>query len=211
MIKLLIADDHAVVRLGLKGIFEGKADLQVVGEAANGNETLAVAKTTRPDVVLLDVSMPGAGGIETARALKQAVSGLRILFLTVHPEDQFALRCIREGGDGYLMKTAPPDELVSAVRQVARGHKYITPSLAERLADALSGDLSRSPDEILSQRELQVLQSLASGKTVTQTAAALNLSPKTVSTYRTRILEKLGLRTTAEIIRYGVEHGLVSE
>jgi DNA-binding NarL/FixJ family response regulator len=208
MVRLLIADDHAIVREGLKRILEAAGDLAVVAEAASGPEALEQARRSHPDVVLLDVSMPGRGGLETAKDLKQQNPKVRILMLTVHPEDQFAVRCLKQGADGYMTKDAAPEELVQAIRRLQRGGKYVSPNLAERLAFSLDGELGHAAHEDLSDREFEVLRMIGSGKTVGEIAAGLNLSVKTVSTYRARILEKMNLRNNAEIIRYVVELGL---
>lgn len=210
MIRVLIADDHPILREGLKRILETAGDLQVVAEATTGPETLDRTRTSRPDVVLLDVSMPGRDGLEIARDLKRLDRNLRILMLTVHPEDQFAVRCLKEGADGYMTKDTAPDQLVQAIRRLQRGGKYISPSLAERLALGLCEGFGGVAHDTLSDRELQVMRRIGSGRTVGEIAAELHLSVKTVSTYRARILEKMNLRTTGEMIRYAVEAGLTA-
>jgi DNA-binding NarL/FixJ family response regulator len=208
MIRILIADDHPIVREGLKRILGAVPDLTVVGEAASGPEAVEQARKTQANVVLLDVSMPGRGGIETAQELKRLVPGIRILILTVHVEDHFAIRCLREGADGYLTKDAAPQLLVEAVRKIHGGGKYISLALAERLALNLDASAERPPHERLSTRELEIMLRIAAGKTVGEIAADLNLSVKTVSTYRTRVLEKMSLKNNAEIMRYAVDQGL---
>ncbi len=210
MTKVLIADDHPILREGLKRILETADDLQVVAEATTGPETLDRTRTSRPDVVLLDVSMPGRDGLEVARDLKRLDRNLRILILTVHPEDHFAVRCLKEGADGYMTKDTAPEQLVQAIRRLQRGGKYISPSLAERLALNLCEGVGGAAHEALSERELQVMRRIGAGRTVGEVAAELHLSVKTVSTYRARILEKMNLRTTAEMIRYAVEVGLTA-
>src|SRR6185295_12252807 len=202
MTRILIADDHAIVREGLKRILESAGDLDVVAEAGTGPETLDRARTSRPDVVLLDVSMPGRDGLETAKDLKRQNPKVRILMLTVHPEDLFAVRCLKEGADGYMTKDAAPEQLVQAIRRLQRGGKYVSANLAERLAFQLDGELERPAHEELSDREFEVLRRIGAGKTVGEIASELNLSVKTISTYRARILEKMNLKNNAELIRY---------
>jgi len=204
MIKVLIADDHPIFKEGLKRIIDGVLDFTVVGEAASGPEAVEVARRTQPNVVLLDVTMPGRGGIETAQELKRLVPGVRVLMLTVHVEDHFAIRCLREGADGYLTKDAAPSILVEAVRKVYTGGKYVSPVLAELLALNLDAGRGRAPHERLSTRELEILRLIAAGQTVGEIAENLHLSVKTVSTYRSRILEKMNLKNNAEIILYVV-------
>jgi len=208
MIRILVADDHPIVREGLKRILEAVPDFSVVAEAASGPEAVDLARRHHADVVLLDVTMPGRGGIETAHDLKRAVPGIRILILTVHAEDHYAIRCLREGADGYLTKDAAPQLLVEAVRKVHSGGKYISLALAERLALNLDASRELPPHERLSAREFEIMVHIAGGKTVGEIAAGLNLSVKTVSTYRTRILEKMNLKNNAEIMRYAMQQGL---
>jgi two-component system invasion response regulator UvrY len=208
MIRVLIADDHAIIREGLKRILEGTGDVQVVAEATNGSETLERARASRPDIVLLDVSMPGRDGLETAKDLKQQDPKLRILMLTVHPEDNFAIRCLKEGADGYMTKDSAPEQLIQALRRIQRGGKYISPNLAERLALNLGEGFERPAHDALSARELAVMRRIAAGRTVSEIAAELNLSVKTISTYRHRILEKMNLRNNSEIVRYAVAEGI---
>jgi two-component system invasion response regulator UvrY len=208
VIRVLIADDHILFREGIKSILEKTDGFSLAGEAATGSEAVEQALRCHPEVVLLDVSMPGRGGIETVRELKRRLPKLRILMLTVHPEDHFAVRCLQEGADGYLTKDAAPAELLEAIRKVRAGGKYVTASLAERLATNLEKGVDRMPHESLSEREFEVLQQIAGGKTVSVIAAELNLSVKTVSTYRSRILEKMAMKSNAEIIRYSFENDL---
>ncbi len=209
MVKLLIADDHTLFREGVKRILEQESGFIVAGEAATGEEAVQEAIRCRPDVVLLDVSMPGRGGIETAQELKRRCPGVRILMLTFHPEDHFAVRCLREGADGFLTKDIAPSDLLAAIRKVRGGGKYVTPSLAERLATSLETGFGRMPHESLSEREFEVMRLIAAGRTASAIAEELHLSVKTVSTYRTRILEKMGMANNAEIMRYAFENGLV--
>lgn len=208
MIRVLIADDHAVVRRGLLQILEDERDLVVVGEAGTTGEVIHLVRQEDVDVLVLDVAMPGGGGLEVLRQLQNLRPNLPVLVLSVHGERQYATRVLKAGAAGYLTKESAPDELVAAIRQVAGGRRYIRPSVAAILADRLEeGDLL--PRETLSNREFQVMCLLASGKTISDIAEDLSLSVKTVSTYRARILEKLHLESTADIIRYAFERGLV--
>lgn len=207
-INVLIADDHAIVRQGLKQILSETEDLHVAGEADDGAEALQLARQQSWDVILLDVTMPNRNGIDTLKQLKREFPKLPVLILSMHPEEQYAVRAIQSGASGYLTKQSAPEQLVTAIRQVARGKKYISPTLAEKLAGVVAGG-DRSPMEKLADRELEVLRLIASGKTLVQVADALNIAVQTVSTYRARILEKLQLESTAEMIRFGIEHGLV--
>ncbi|HVT60328.1 MAG TPA: response regulator transcription factor [Thermoanaerobaculia bacterium] len=208
MIKVLIADDHVIFREGLKRILETALGIEVVAEAASGEEALQRAWDSSPNVVLLDVSMPGRGGIETVQEFKRRDSKIKILMLTAHPEDHFAVRCLREGADGYVTKNAAPEQLVAALRKIANGGKYVSPSLAERLAFNLDASFERPEHERLSARELQVLLLISAGMTASAIAVDLHLSVKTVSTYRARILEKMHMKTNAEIMHYAIELGL---
>lgn len=206
-IHVLIADDHAIVRQGLKQILSDTEDLVVAGEADDGVEALQLARQQQWDVFLLDISMPNRNGIDTLKQLKKEFPRLPVLILSMHPEEQYAVRAIQSGAAGYLTKQSATGELVAAIRKVARGEKYISPALATRLAEVIASG-ERPPLEKLSDREHEVLRLIASGKTLTQVAEALNLSVATVSTYRARLLEKLGLKSTAELIHYGLRHGL---
>jgi two-component system invasion response regulator UvrY len=211
MTRLLIADDHPIVREGLRRVVEDApgGGITVVGEASDGDELLAQASSVDPDVVLLDITMPGPGFVETIQRLKAIHPRVRILVLSVQPEDQFAVRALKAGAAGYVSKNLSPEHLVTAIHEVIRGGRYVSPSLAQRLAAAVADGADRPPHEGLSAREYQVLCLIGAGKSVKEIAAAMDLSVKTVSTYRTRILEKTTLKSNAEIIRYTVEHGLV--
>jgi two-component system, NarL family, invasion response regulator UvrY len=207
-IHVLIADDHAIVRQGLRQILSETEDLLVAGEAEDGAEALRLARHQRCDVFLLDVSMPNRNGIDTLKQLKKEFPRLPVLILSMHPEEHYAVRAIKSGAAGYLTKQSAPELLVTAIRQVAGGKRFISPTLAEHLAAAISDDGEKLPHERITDREYQVLSRISSGKTITQIADELNLSVKTVSEYRKRLLEKMRLETTAELIRYGIEHGL---
>ena len=209
MIRLLIADDHPIVRAGLRRIAEVDRSIAVTAEAANGEETLAAMRDTVVDVVLLDVSMPGSPFSETLQRIRDDHPTVRVLVLSAHPEDQWAVRALRAGASGYLTKDHSPEQLVEAVRRVHRGGRYVSPSLAERLASHLGPDFAGAPHEQLSDREFEVLRRLGAGRTVKEVAADLRLSPKTVSTYRTRLMEKMRFESTADLVRYAAQHGLM--
>lgn len=208
-IHVLIADDHAIVRQGLKQILSETDDLVITGEADDGAEALQLARHQPLDVFLLDVSMPNRNGIDTLKQLKKEFPRLPVLILSMHPEEQYAVRALKAGASGYLTKQSAPEQLVTAIRQVASGKKYVSPAVAQQLVEALSGDSNKLPHERITDREYQVLVMIATGQTQTQIAEKLNLGVATVSTYRARLLEKMGLKSTAELIRYGLEHGLV--
>lgn len=209
MIKVLIADDHAVVRQGLKQILSEQPDMKVLGEASTVAELFDQIRKDQWDVVVLDISMPGRGGLDGLKELKQEQPKLPVLILSIHPEDQFAVRALKTGASGYLTKDSAPEELVQAIRKVLTGRKYISPGLAEKLATDLQTDTARPLHEALSDREFQILRLIASGISVTEIAKKLSLSVKTVSTYRARIMEKMKMKTSAELIHYGIKHQLV--
>jgi DNA-binding NarL/FixJ family response regulator len=209
MIKVVVVDDHAVVREGLKRIVSESGGMTVTGEAADGHEALRVIKSEPCDVVLLDITMPNKSGLDVLKELHTESPRLPVLVLSMHPEDQYAVRVLRAGAAGYVTKESAPAKLVQAIRKVVRGGKYVSPSLAERLVFDLGADKDKAPHELLSDREYQVLCLISSGKTVTQIANELALSIKTVSTYRVRILEKLKMKNNAEMTRYAIQEGLV--
>ena len=207
-IRVLIADDHAIVRQGLRQILSDTPDLTVSGEAENGVQAVQMVRTGEWDVVLMDVSMPDRNGIDALKLIKKEYPRLPVLILSMYPEEQYAIRALKAGAAGYLTKQSAPELLVTAIRQVASGKKYVSPSLAEELANAIGDDCERPPHEKLSDREYQTLCMIASGKTPAEIAEALNLSVKTVSVYRARLLEKMNLRNNAELTHYGLKHGL---
>jgi len=209
MIKVLIADDHAVVRQGLKRILQDTHQMMVAGEAVNGQEVLKKVRAEAWDVVILDISMPGHSGLDILKELEHERPKLPVLVLSMHSEDQFAMRVLRAGASGYLTKDSAPDELVKAVRKVARGGKYVSPLLAEKLADEIGPDSNKLPHETLSDREFQVLRMIATGKAVGEIATELSLSPKTISTYRARLLQKMNLTSNAELIHYAIQNHLI--
>ena len=207
-IRVLIADDHAIVRQGLRQILSDTPDLTVAGEAENGVQAVQMVRNGEWDVVLMDVSMPDRNGIDALKLIKKEFPRLPVLILSMYPEEQYAIRALKAGASGYLTKQSAPELLVTAIRQVASGKKYVSPSLAEELANAIGEDSERLPHEKLSDREYQTLCMIASGKTPAEIAEALNLSVKTVSVYRARLLEKMNLRNNAELTHYGLKHDL---
>ncbi len=211
MINILIADDHAIVRQGLRQIIAEQKDLQVSAEAKTGAEVLDLLRTTRCDIIVMDISMPGRGGLDVLKEIRARYPKLPVLVLSMHPEDQYALRALRAGAAGYITKDSAPEELISAIRKVLTGKKYVSPSLAERLADEVGAAVpGRLLHESLSDRELQVLCLIASGKSVSDIAQELSLSVKTISTYRARILEKMNMKNNAELTHYAIAHKLVT-
>ena len=209
MIRIFIVDDHPIVRAGLRRIAEDDRGITVTGEASSGDGALDALRGQVADVVLLDVSMPGAPFTETLRRLRETHPTVRVLVLSAHPEDQWAVRALRGGASGYLTKDHSPEQLLDAIRRVHRGGRYVSPTLAERLAAQLGHEFVGAPHEQLSDREFDVLRGLGTGRSVKEIAAAMGLSPKTVSTYRTRLMEKLGFATNADLVRYSAEHGLI--
>ena len=209
MIKILIADDHPVVRKGLKDIIQATSDMTVSGEASKGQEVLENVKRIDFDVVVLDIAMPGRSGLDILKELKSGKPELPVLILSIHPEEQYAVRVLKAGASGYLTKDSAPDELITAIREVSRGKKYISASLAEKLAYDLEIGAGKPLHETLSDREYEVMCRIASGKTVKEIAEELYLSVKTISTYRSRILEKMKMRSSAELTHYAIKLGLV--
>jgi DNA-binding NarL/FixJ family response regulator len=209
VIKILISDDHAIVREGLKQILADTEDLVVGGEAANGHEVLELIRQEDWDMVLLDLAMPGKDGLETLKELKKEKPKLPVLVLSIYPEEQYAVRALKAGASGYLTKESAPGELIAAIRKVSQGGKYISASLAEKLASHLVADADRPVHEFLSDREFQVMLLIASGKTVKEIADEMYLSVKTVSTYRVRALSKLGMKNNSEFTYYAIKQGLI--
>jgi two-component system, NarL family, invasion response regulator UvrY len=206
MLRILVCDDHAVVRQGLKAIFTAQPDVAFVGEASSAHEVRELVSKHHWDVLVLDISLPGRSGLEVLQDLKRERAKLPVLVLSVHPEDEYGIRALKAGASGYLTKEAPEGELIKAIRTVAVGRKYITPSLGEKLARYLERPSERPLHEVLSDREYQVMCMIAAGESITKIGERLNLSMKTVSSYRSRILRKLQLTSTAAIIRYVIEH-----
>lgn len=209
MLRVLIVDDHAVVRDGVKNALEEKARTNSFGEASTPSEALELARKQDWDIVVLDLGLGGRSGLEVLKELKQIHPKLPVLILSMHSEEQYARRAFKAGAAGYITKDSPRLELVKAINKVAEGGKYISPALAEKLVFDLERGTDRPPHETLSDREFEVMSLIASGKTVGEIAELLSLSDKTISTYRARILEKMGMKTNAEIIHYAIQNNLV--
>jgi DNA-binding NarL/FixJ family response regulator len=209
MIRILIADDHAIVRAGLKAFVAAEIDMEVTAEAGTGTETIELVRAGDFDVVLLDIAMPDRNGVDTLKTLKALRPELPVLILSGFAEQQYALNLLRAGASGYLNKEAAPAQLVGAIRTVVQGRKYVSPQLAEILADGVTGDAERPLHTRLSQREFQIFCKLAAGAPVSQIAEELFLSVKTVSTYRARILEKMGVASNADLTYYAIKNGLI--
>jgi two-component system, NarL family, invasion response regulator UvrY len=209
MIRLLIADDHAIFREGLKHILEEHPDIVVADEAGNGQEVLEKVWKNDYGMVLLDIGMPGMPAIEVLKQIRNERPRLPVLVLSMYPEDQYAVRFIRAGASGYLTKESAPDELITAIRKITAGRKYITASIAEKLADEVEPDAGKPVHHALSDREFEVFRLIASGKTVKEIGDSLSLSVKTISTYRTRILEKMKMKTNAELMHYALKHHML--
>lgn len=209
MLRVLIVDDHAVVRQGLKRIVGAESDMRVTGEASNANELLALVSTQPYDIVVLDIHMPGVSGLDALKELRRDCPHIPVLVLSMHPEDQVAVQTLKLGASGYITKERAPEELIKAIRKVVSGGRYVSPTLAERLAHDMVVGTERPPHESLSSREYHVLCMIGSGKSVNTIATELNLSVKTVSTYRARILAKLQVQRTADLIAYAIRNRLV--
>ena len=208
MTSVFIADDHSIVRKGFRLIIEETPNMRVIGEADNGDDVLMRARTENWDVLVLDLSMPGRGGLDVLQELRAMKPSMPILVLSVHPEDQYAVRILKAGASGYVNKEAAVEELITAIQKVVDGGRYVSLTLAEKLAFNLTHNSNRAPHESLSDREFRVLCMLGAGKTVSEIAEDLIISVKTVSTYRARILQKMDLSSNAEIIRYTIENNL---
>lgn len=211
MIRVLLADDHAIVRNGLKEILESTGDIVVAAEATNGHEALARVREIEVDVAVVDLSMPGRSGVELIKLIKAERPKLRLLVLSMHSEEQYAVRAVRAGAAGYLTKESAADELVAAIRRIAGGGAYISPETAERLVLASNTGSEGPPHTQLSNREYEVFRALVDGKSVTDIAGSLNLSVKTISTHKSRILEKMGLSNQADLVRYALRHNLTDD
>jgi len=211
MIRIAIVDDHAIVRAGLRQFFADHADLAVVAEAANGRDALDIVRQGEVDVVVMDINMPDQSGVDALAAIRARAPDLPVLILSGFPESHYATTLLRQGASGYLNKDCDPDEIVRAIRTVARGRKYITAGVAERLAEGLGGGgtADQLPHEQLSERELQVFLHLARGETIGHLAESLSLSVKTVSTYRSRVMEKMGLASNSDLTYYALKNGLI--
>jgi DNA-binding NarL/FixJ family response regulator len=209
MIRVLIADDHAVVREGLKTILHETDDIRVIAEAESSSDALEQLRSKSVDVAIVDLGMPGRGGLEVVRELRDRDIDIGVLVLSVHPEDQLAVGVIREGADGYMTKSSRPQDLIAAIRKIASGGKFVGPALAEQLALSVGRGRVANAAQELSPRELQVLRLITAGRKISDIARELSLDVKTISTYRSRILTKMGMQSNAELIRYALEQGLV--
>lgn len=206
---ILLADDHSIVRRGLKEILLEEFPDANFHEAADGQELIRKMRLEKFDVIISDVSMPGKNGLEALKVIKSESPTIPVLILSIHPEELYAIRVLKAGASGYLTKESAPEELVKAVRMVMSGRKYITPSLAEKMASNLDNDFSKLPHELLSDRELDVLKLIAGGKTVSEIAIDLSLSVNTISTYRARVLEKMNLKSNSELTFYAISNNLI--
>lgn len=209
MIRILIADDHAIVREGLKQVVSRTPDLTLTDEASTGGEALQKALENDYDVVVLDISLPDRNGLDVLKDIKAEKPDLPVLILSIHPEEEVAVRALKTGASGYLTKETASDELVAAIRKISSGGEYVTLSLAERIASMLRSGTAGQLHETLSDREFEVMRGIATGKTIKEIAADMCLSPNTVRTYRTRVLQKMRMKTNADIMRYAIEHKLI--
>ncbi|MFM8766228.1 MAG: response regulator [Rubrivivax sp.] len=211
MIEVILCDDHALIRRGIRDTLSDATDIRVVGEAGEYGELRSLMRRQRCDVLVLDINLPGRSGLDVLHALKDEGASVRVLIVSMYPEDQYAIRALRAGAAGYVNKGGDPQALVQAVRTVAQGRKYVTPEIAQMLVESLTAPPTENPHERLSDRELQTLQLIASGKRLSDIADELLLSPKTVSVYRARVLEKLGLANNAELTVYAIRNGLTGD
>jgi len=208
MISVLITDDHPVVRRGIRQILEDENWISIIDEAGSGKELFEKMKERKFDVILLDISLPGRSGLDMISQIKKTQQSAVVLMLSIHSEEVYAIKALKYGASGYITKSSAPEELISAIRKVSAGGRYISASLAEKMAETMLSESEKPLQQLLSSRELEVLGLFASGKSVTQIATELSLSPKTISTYRARLLDKLKLSTTAELIRYSILEGI---
>ncbi|MBP7915530.1 MAG: response regulator transcription factor [Vitreoscilla sp.] len=211
MTRVIICDDHALIRRGIRDTLSDAADIEVIGEAGDYGELRVLLRTESCDVLVLDINMPGRSGLDVLHVLKDEGSTIKVLVVSMYPEDQYAIRALRAGAYGYVNKGGDPQLLVQAVRTVAQGRKYVTPEIAQMLVESLTTPEVANAHEKLSDRELQTLVMIASGKRLADIAEDLNLSPKTVSVYRARVLEKLGLSNNSEMTVYAIRNGLVGQ
>lgn len=209
MIRVILCDDHAVVRRGIRDTLAEAVDIQIAGEAGSYSEVRELLRNVPCDVLVLDLNLPGRSGLEVLASLRETDTQIKVLVVSMFPEDQYAIRCLRAGAQGYLNKAGSPEEMVTAVRTIAQGRKYVTPDVAQMLVDNLAAPSTEALHNSLSERELQTLLKIASGKRLSDIAEELMLSPKTVSVYRSRVLEKLKLANNAELTVYAIRNGLV--
>jgi DNA-binding NarL/FixJ family response regulator len=209
MIKVVIIDDHAILRRGLQQIIAESEDMDVVGEAGTSAQGMHLLRESPCNVVLLDISLPDRNGVETLKLIRKEFPKLHVLMLSMYPEDQYAVRALKAGAAGYLTKQSAPSQLLSAIRQIEQGRKYVTPAVAEELAKTLNQDSEKPPHQTLSNREYQTMCEIASGRTLTEIAGKMSLSVKTVSVYRARVLEKMRLKNNAELTHYAIKNQIV--
>ena len=208
-LNILVVDDHAIVREGLKSILAKAENLTVIGEAGNAPDAMALLRKNPCDLVLLDLSLPGKTGVDLLKMIHDELPKVRVLVLSTYPEDQYAVRVLKLGASGYLTKESAPELLIQAIRKVASGGKYVSPAMAERLLDEIGSDGQHAPHELLSDKEFEVFKLIAMGKSLTDIADGMHVSIKTISTHRTRILEKTGFKANADFTRYALQHGLI--
>lgn len=208
-IKLIIADDHSFLREGIKKTLHDEIDMKIVGEASNAAEAVSIIKEKMPDIAIMDISMPGKSGLDVLKDLKAMKLKIKVLILSMHPEDRFAIRALKAGAMGYLTKESAPDELVKAIRTILTGRKYVSKSLADKLIDILSDEMDKLPHENLSDREYDVFIKIASGKKAVEIATELSISVHTVNTYRARILEKMSMNSNVELTQYAMHNNLI--
>lgn len=208
-LNLLVVDDHAIVREGLKSILAKAENLTVVGEAGNAPDAMALLRQNPCDLVLLDLSLPGKTGVDVLKMIRDEFPKVRVLVLSTYPEDQYAVRVLKLGASGYITKESAPELLVLAIRKVASGGKYVSAAMAERLLDEIGNDTQHAPHELLSDKEFEVFKLIAMGKSLTDIADGMRVSIKTISTHRTRIVEKTGFKANADFTRYALQHGLI--
>ncbi len=208
-LNLLVVDDHAIVREGLKSILAKAENFTVVGEAGNAPDAMALLRQNPCDLVLLDLSLPGKTGVDVLKMIRDEFPKVRVLVLSTYPEDQYAVRVLKLGASGYLTKESAPELLVLAIRKVASGGKYVSAAMAERLLDEIGNDTQHAPHELLSDKEFEVFKLIAMGKSLTDIADGMHVSIKTISTHRTRIVEKTGFKANADFTRYALQHGLI--
>ncbi len=209
MTRILVADDHQIVRAGLKNLLSECKDFTIAGEAGSGKDAIKMVRESEWDIVLLDISMPDMNGVDALKQIKRSKPDLPVLILSMHPEDQYAINLMRAGANGYVCKECAPEELIKAIRTVVSGRRYVSTALGDQLAGDLSGDTQKARHTELSEREFQVFCKLAAGQAVSDIASELFLSVKTISTYRSRVLEKMGMKTNANLTYYAIKHGLI--
>jgi len=209
MIRIIIADDHSILRAGLKNLLSECEDMEIAGEAGSGEETIKMVQSTDCDIVLLDITMPDMSGVDTLNQIKRHRPRLAVLILSMHPEEQYAVNLLRAGASGYVPKESAPEQLVTAIRTAVEGRRYVSPRLPELLAGDLGNDSHKPLHADLSEREFQIFCKLAAGLTVSHIGNDLNLSVKTVSTYRSRVLEKMNMKTNADLTYYAIKNGLI--